>query len=52
MASKEDSTGGTTPKKEKAVRAVTEVGGVRSSEETAPDLSAKGSTLIGEGVNS
>jgi len=38
MASKEDSTGGTTPETEKAVRAVTEVGGVRSSEEPVPDL--------------
>ena len=38
MASKEDSTGGATPEKEKAEQAVAEVGGVRSSEETAPDL--------------
>src|SRR3982751_3160087 len=38
MASKEDSTGGTTPQKEEAVRAVTGVGGVRSSEDPVPDL--------------
>ena len=38
MASKEDSTGGTTPETEKAARAVTEVGGVRSSDDPAPDL--------------
>src|SRR5712671_6074919 len=37
MASKEDSTGGTTPKG-KAVRASTGVGGVRSSDEAVPDL--------------
>jgi group II intron reverse transcriptase/maturase len=37
MASK-DSTGGATPSKEKAVRAVTEVGGVRSSDDPVPDL--------------
>ena len=37
MAS-EDSTGGATPSKEKAVRAVTEVGGVRSSDDPVPDL--------------
>jgi RNA-directed DNA polymerase len=38
MAGKEDSTGGATPAKGKAVRARAEVGGVRSSEDTAPDL--------------
>ena len=38
MAGKEDSTGGTTPTKEKAVWAVTEVGGVRSSDDPVPDL--------------
>lgn len=38
MASKEDSTGGTTPSKEEAVRAMTEVGGVRSSDDPVPDL--------------
>ena len=37
MASKEDSTGGTTPKG-KAVRASAGVGGVRSSDEAVPDL--------------
>ena len=37
MAS-QDSTGGTTPTKGKAVRAVTEVGGVRSSDDPVPDL--------------
>jgi RNA-directed DNA polymerase len=34
----EDPTGGTTPSKGKAIRARTEVGGVRSSEDPAPDL--------------
>ena len=38
MAGKEDSTGGTTSPKGKAARAVTEVGGVRSSDEPVPDL--------------
>ncbi len=38
MASKEDSTGGTTPAKGKAARAVAGVGGVRSSDDPAPDL--------------
>jgi hypothetical protein len=38
MAGKEDSTGGTTPPKEKAARATTEVGGVRSSNDPVPDL--------------
>src|SRR5579862_8728658 len=38
MASQEDSTGGATPSKEKAVRAVTGVGGVRSSDDPVPDL--------------
>jgi hypothetical protein len=38
MASKEDSTGGATRSKGEAVRAVTGVGGVRSSEEAVPDL--------------
>jgi RNA-directed DNA polymerase len=38
MESKADSTGGTTPEKEKAERATTGVGGVRSSEDTVPDL--------------
>jgi hypothetical protein len=38
MASEKDSTGGATPSKEKAVRAVTEVGGVGSSDDPAPDL--------------
>src|SRR5579862_293277 len=37
MAS-EDSTCGATPETEKAVRAVTEVGGVRSSDDPVPDL--------------
>jgi len=37
MASK-DSTDGTTPETEKAVRAVAEVGGVRSSDDPVPDL--------------
>jgi RNA-directed DNA polymerase len=38
MASKQDSTGGTTPPKGEAVRATTGVGGVRSSEDSVPDL--------------
>jgi len=38
MASEQDSTGGTTPTKGKAVRAMTEVGGVRSSDDPMPDL--------------
>ena len=38
MASKEDSTGGATPSKGKAVRATTGVGGVRSSDDPVPDL--------------
>ena len=38
MASKEDSTSGATPLKGEAVWAVTEVGGVRSSDDPAPDL--------------
>src|SRR5882757_8037433 len=38
MASKEDSTGGATPERGKAVRAVTGVGGVRSSDDPVPDL--------------
>ena len=38
MASKEDSTDGTTPETEKARRARTEVGGVRSSDDSVPDL--------------
>ena len=38
MASKQDSTGGTTPTKGKAVQVVAGVGGVRSSEEAVPDL--------------
>jgi RNA-directed DNA polymerase len=38
MASKADSTGGTTPSKEKAARASTGVGGVRSSDDPVPDL--------------
>ena len=38
MASKPDSTGGTTPAKGEAVRATTGVGGVRSSDDPAPDL--------------
>src|SRR6478752_1023425 len=37
MAGKEDSTGGTTSLTRKAVRAVTEVGGVRSSEDPVAD---------------
>ena len=38
MASKEDSTGGATPAKGEAARATTGVGGVRSSDDPAPDL--------------
>jgi RNA-directed DNA polymerase len=38
MASKQDSTGGATPTTGKADRAVTEVGGVRSSDDSVPDL--------------
>ena len=38
MGSKQDSTGGTTPTKGKAVQVVAGVGGVRSSEEAVPDL--------------
>src|SRR5215212_4123556 len=38
MASKEDSTGGATPSKGKAVRATTGVGGARSSDDPVPDL--------------
>ena len=38
MASKENSTGGTTSSKGKAVRARTGVGGVRSSDDPVPDL--------------
>lgn len=38
MAGKEDSTGGATPETGKAARAVTEVGGVRSSDDPMPDL--------------
>jgi len=38
MVSKQDSTGDTTPQKGKAARAVAGVGGVRSSDEAAPDL--------------
>src|ERR1700679_575875 len=38
MASKANSTGGATPSKGEAVRAMTGVGGVRSSEEPVPDL--------------
>jgi RNA-directed DNA polymerase len=38
MASQQDSTGGATPNKGKAVQARTEVGGVRSSDDSAPDL--------------
>ncbi len=38
MAGKQDSTGGTTPTKGKAVQARTEVGGVRSSDNPVPDL--------------
>jgi RNA-directed DNA polymerase len=38
MASKEDSTDGTTPAKGEAVRATAGVGGVRSSDDAVPDL--------------
>ena len=38
MASKEDSTSGATPSQGKVARAVTEVGGVRSSDDSVPDL--------------
>src|SRR5258708_17798499 len=38
MARKQDSTGGTTSETEKVARAVTEVGGVRSSDDPVPDL--------------
>jgi RNA-directed DNA polymerase len=38
MAGKQNSTGGTTSSKREAARAVTEVGGVRSSDEIVPDL--------------
>src|SRR3954465_5224737 len=38
MASPQDSTGGATPSKEKAARAMPEVGGVRSSDDAVPDL--------------
>ena len=38
MASDQDSTGDATPTTEKVVRAVTEVGGVRSSDDPVPDL--------------
>jgi len=38
MASKEDSTSGATPETGKAARATAEVGGVRSSDDPAPDL--------------
>src|ERR1017187_6370494 len=38
MASTQDSTSGTTPQKGKAVRAMTGVGGVRSSDDPVPDL--------------
>ena len=38
MAGKEDSTGGATPAKGEAARAVAGVGGVRSSDDPAPDL--------------
>ena len=38
MASNQDSTGGATPSKGKAVRTVAEVGGVRSSDDPVPDL--------------
>ena len=38
MAGKEDSTGGATPETGKAARAMTEVGGVRSSDDPMPDL--------------
>ena len=38
MASKQDSTGGTTPVTGEAEQAVAGVGGVRSSDDPAPDL--------------
>src|SRR6266704_151010 len=38
MANPEDPTGGATPSPEKAARPVAEVGGVRSSDDPAPDL--------------
>jgi RNA-directed DNA polymerase len=38
MAGKPDSTGGTTPAKEEAARAMSEVGGVRSSDDSVLDL--------------
>ena len=38
MAGKPDSTGGTTPSKGEAARAMSEVGGVRSSDDFVPDL--------------
>jgi RNA-directed DNA polymerase len=38
MAGKADSTGGATPHRGKAVRAMTGVGGVRSSDDSVPDL--------------
>ena len=38
MAGTEDSTGGTTPERGKAVEAMAGVGGVRSSDDAAPDL--------------
>lgn len=38
MASKEDSTGGTTSTKREAAQVIAEVGGVRSSDDPAPDL--------------
>ena len=38
MASQPNSTDGATPSKEEAARAVAEVGGVRSSDDPAPDL--------------
>ena len=38
MAGKEDSTGGATPAKGEAARAVAGVGGVRSSDDSVPDL--------------
>ena len=38
MAGKQDSTGGATPAKGEAARAVAGVGGVRSSDDPVPDL--------------
>src|ERR1700683_2969729 len=38
MASKQNSTGGATPQKGEAVRAMAGVGGVRSSDDPVPDL--------------